>query len=176
MVRGYANCFHGNRTGTAEFYRGFVLRETEPLDGEVFIFEQPMERLNPWMAVGTKVTGFLSADLKIQGTPRDPEWAGFFKVHDGTYVDSRIGVNYKYMIVDGTLTGDSLYISQFRATSKGTLSGSGYAIMGFPWPESLNLDLKFDKFRAVDSPRQKGRLSGAVKVAALSIRWMRLGA
>jgi autotransporter translocation and assembly factor TamB len=156
--------FSGTVPARLNFTEGFVLRETEPLNGEVFIFEQPMERLNPWMAVGTKTTGFLSADLKIRGTPRDPEWEGFFKVHDGTYVDSRIGINYKYMVIDGTLTGDSLYISQFRATSKGTLSGSGYAIMGFPWPERLNLDLKFDKFRAVDSPRQKGRLSGTVKV------------
>lgn len=156
--------FHGQIPARLSFNDGFVLREDEPLSGEARIFDQPLDRLNPWLALGSKLGGILSADFKIHGTPQDPDWEGYFSVRDGIYIDPRIGVNYKYMVLDGKLHGDSLIISQFRATAKGTLSGSGYAVMGFPMPEYLNLNLKFDRFNAQNSSRQKARLTGHTTV------------
>ena len=63
------------------------------------------------------------------------------------------------MQIRGELDGDTLRIPSFDITSgkRGKLVGTGWAIMAFPFPRELHLDLNFDGFEAVNSREMEAR-------------------
>lgn len=144
---------------------GIVIPDADSLSGKLEVDSLPLSRFAPWLAVGTGLDGYLTSDLELSGSVRRPDWAGTIQLHDGFYRDARYGIAYKWIVLDAVLERDSLLIKTFRATSRGTLTGSGSAKLGVPWPEELNLNLKFDKFEAVSSRLQKARLDGEILVS-----------
>ncbi|MBK6764972.1 MAG: translocation/assembly module TamB [bacterium] len=143
---------------------GLTVPEGDDLSGTLLVDSLPLGRFSPWLAAGTVVDGYLTSDLSLSGSARKPNWSGSINLHDGFYRDTRYGIAYKWIVLDAALVRDSLRINTFRATSRGTLTGSGFARLGVPWPEELSLDLKFDQFEAVSSRIQKARLDGMLTV------------
>lgn len=144
---------------------GIVLADSLPIAGEMQILEQPISKLNPYLPFGMEFGGTLSADFTFHGTPAAPDWSGTFDVRSGTYRDTRIGVNYRDVTISGRLDHDTLRISRFDARSGGTLSGSGQAIMAFPLPRELQLELAFENFEAVRGAQMTVQASGNVSVS-----------
>lgn len=141
---------------------GLKIPEGEQLTGTMRVDSLPLQRFSPWMAAGTLLEGYLSADLNLKGSALEPDWGGEVHLVDGLYRDTRYGIAYKWIVLDADLLRDSLYINSIRATSRGTMTGSGFARLGVPWPEELDLNLKFDRFEAVSSRIQKARVSGNI--------------
>lgn len=144
---------------------GLTVPDEEALSGVLVVDSLPLGRLSPWLAAGTVADGYLTSNLSLSGSARQPNWSGTIQLRDGFYRDARYGIAYKWIVLDADLARDSLRINTFRATSRGTLSGSGFARLGVPWPEELSLDLKFDQFEAVSSRIQKARLDGSLSVS-----------
>lgn len=144
---------------------GLNISSQDQLSGSMKVDSLKLSRISPWLAAGTSLDGFLSSDLALQGTVARPDWQGDIKLRDGFYRDTRYGMAYKWIVLDANLRRDSLYISDLRATSRGTMTGSGLAKLGVPWPEALDLKLKFDNFEAVSSRIQKARLNGNLNVS-----------
>lgn len=144
---------------------GLHVPEGEQLNGTLHVDSLPLERFVPWMSAGSMLQGFLSADLKLKGSALEPNWDGEVHLVDGFYRDSRFGIAYKWIVLDADLQRDSLNIRTFRATSRGTMTGSGSARLGVPWPEELNLNLNLDHFEAVASRIQKARVSGNINLS-----------
>ncbi len=145
---------------------GFVLADSLPMSGRLQLLEQPLTKLDEYLSPGTTLEGFLSSDLHFGGAVSMPEWAGTLTLRDGRYRDRRSGVDYRKMQIRGELNGDTLRIPSFDLTSgkRGRLIGTGWAIMAFPLPQELHLDLNFDKFEALDSRNMAARLTGHIKV------------
>lgn len=141
---------------------GLRIPEGEQLSGTMRVDSLPLDRLTPWMAAGTIVDGYLSADINLKGSALDPDWDGDIKLADGFYRDPRYGIAYKWIVLDANLQRDSLIVNTFRATSRGTMTGTGFARLGVPWPEELDLNLSLDHFEAVSSRIQKARVSGNI--------------
>lgn len=139
---------------------GLRIPEGEELAGTLQIDSLPLQRFAPWMSAGTLLDGFLSANLILKGSALEPDWDGEVHLDDGFYRDTRFGIAYKWIVLDADLRRDSLLINSLRATSRGTMTGSGFARLGVPWPEELDMELKFDRFEAVSSRIQKARLDG----------------
>ena len=144
---------------------GIVLADSLPMTGDVTILTQPLAKLNPYLPFGMEIGGTLSADFTFHGTPAAPDWSGTFDVKDGAYRDSRVGVNYRDIKISGRLDRDTLRISHFDARSGGTLSGSGQAIMAFPLPRELQLELAFKNFEAARGPQMTVQASGNISVS-----------
>ncbi|MDD5088645.1 MAG: translocation/assembly module TamB domain-containing protein [bacterium] len=144
---------------------GIVLADSLPMSGDVQILTQPLDKLNPYLPFGMELGGTLSGDLTFCGTPAAPDWQGTFDVDSARYRDSRVGVDYRDVTIIGRLDRDTLRISRFDARSGGTLSGSGQAIMAFPLPSELNLELAFENFEAVRGPQMTMQASGDVSVS-----------
>lgn len=156
--------FSASVPATLSLENGISVVDSLPLSGRLLLLEQSIGRISPWLEQNTHLDGVCSADLNLKGTLREPDWNGEIHLRDGYYGDNRYGIGYKWIMFDAELLRDSLLIRQFRATSKGTLTGSGYAVLGVPWPERLDLTLNFDKFNAVDSRIQKAKLDGALHI------------
>ncbi len=156
---------HADIPATFSMQKGFVISKDEQLAGALRVDSLPIGRFKPWMSAGTQLDGFFTTDLALQGTIQRPDWRGDLELDDGFYRDSRYGIAYKWIVLDADLRRDSLVIHTFRATSRGTITGTGFARLGVPWPEELDLKLHFDKFEAVSSRRQKARLDGEVTLS-----------
>jgi translocation and assembly module TamB len=73
-----------------------------------------------------RVGGYLSADMQVQGTWRDPELAGSTSVTDGTMRLLSLGVTWDTLNVGATFAGDSAILNQLSiATGEGALTGQG---------------------------------------------------
>ncbi|MCB9367263.1 MAG: translocation/assembly module TamB [Calditrichaeota bacterium] len=144
---------------------GLKISKDDSIRGVLKVDSLPLVRFQPWMTPGARFEGVLSADLALSGSTDEPNWSGTVRLADGFYGDNRYGIAYKWIVLDAELVQDSVNIHTFRATSKGTLTGSGTAKLGVPWPEALDLNLKFDKFEAVSSRLQKARLDGSMNIA-----------
>lgn len=144
---------------------GLVIPEGEQLSGTMKVDSLPLTWLAPWMSPGILIEGKLSADLILKGSALRPDWGGKVELTDGFFRDTRYGIAYKWIVLDAELQRDSLIINSFRATSRGTMTGSGSARLGVPWPEELDLKLKFDKFEAVSSRIQKVRMDGEINLS-----------
>jgi autotransporter translocation and assembly factor TamB len=156
--------FSASVPATLSLEKGIQVADSLPLSGSLRLLEQPIGRISPWFEQNMHLDGVCSADLALEGTLREPDWNGEIHVRDGYYGDNRYGIGYKWILIDAELLRDSLLIRQFRATSKGTLTGSGYAVLSVPWPERLDLTLDFDEFNAVDSRIQKAKLDGSLHI------------
>lgn len=156
--------FHGVIPARISSNSGLVLVDSLPIEGRVQLLAQPLSKLNRYMPFGTTLDGMISADVNFSGTPAQPRWAGAFSVIGGRYRDSRYGVDYKNMAISGSLSADTLRITNFNAESDGTLRGNGWAVMAFPLPSELHLDLTFDKFEAINGPMMRARASGQISV------------
>jgi len=143
---------------------GIVLADSLPMTGDVQILTQPLDKLNPYLPFGMELGGKLSGDLTFSGTPAKPDWSGTFDVEKARYRDSRVGVDYRDVTIKGRLDRDTLRISRFDARSGGTLSGKGQAIMAFPLPRELQLELAFENFEALRGPQMTVQASGEVSV------------
>jgi hypothetical protein len=144
---------------------GIRVSDLDELSGSMRVDSLKLSRVSPWLSAGTSLDGFLSADLALTGSIARPDWKGDLSLRDGFYRDTRYGMAYKWIVLDATLQRDSIHIDNFRATSRGTMTGSGFAKLGVPWPEALDLNLNFDNFEAVSSRLQKARLDGNLTVS-----------
>jgi autotransporter translocation and assembly factor TamB len=128
------------------------------------VLKQPLGKLNHYLPFGLTLGGTVSGDFSFVGTPSHPDWSGAFTVENGSYQDGIAGVYYTGIAVSATLHKDTLTIQQFKVASGGKLSGNGRAVMAFPLPETLHLELDLDRFQAIRSPRLTARASGKVTV------------
>ena len=156
--------FEGELPARISGQRGFLIADSLPIRGHVRLLSQPLGKLNRYLPFGTTLEGTISADLAFSGTPANPRWSGVFAVENGRYHDSRYGVDYRDVTIQGEVVADTLRIPRFNAKSEGTLTGSGWAVMAFPLPSELHLDLTFDQFEAVNGPMMRGRAGGHVTV------------
>jgi autotransporter translocation and assembly factor TamB len=157
--------FDGDVPARISLETGYALDRDKPISGHLQIREQPLAKVNRYMPQGTMLDGFLSADARFSGTPAAPQWSGEFAVRDGVYRDPRAGIRYEKMTIKGDFDGDTLRIPQFNITSGGTLTGSGTALMGFPLPSELDLNLKFNHFQAVNSTVMRAKATGNLVVS-----------
>ncbi len=141
---------------------GVKIQQDELLSGTMRVDSLPIERLIPWMATGTILGGYFSANINLKGNVAEPNWGGDVQLVDGFYRDPRYGITYKWIVLDADLQRDSLIVKSLRATSRGTMTGTGFARLGVPWPEELDLNLNLDHFEAVSSRIQKARVSGNI--------------
>ncbi|MBL0063094.1 MAG: translocation/assembly module TamB domain-containing protein [bacterium] len=141
---------------------GLKIQQGELLSGAMRVDSLPLERLSPWMAAGTILGGYLSANINLKGNVDEPNWDGDVHLVDGFYRDPRYGITYKWIVLDADLQRDSLIVKSLRATSRGTMTGAGFARLGVPWPQELDLNLNLDHFEAVSSRIQKARVSGNI--------------
>jgi len=146
------------------FREGLVVPQGEQLVGALVMDSLKLDRLRPWLAAGTILDGYLSADLQLAGSVLNPDWHGDVSLRDGFYRDTRFGLAYKWIVLDADLRRDSLIVHTLRATSGGTMTGTGFARLGVPWPQELNLNLSFDRFEAVNSRIQKAKLDGNISL------------
>ncbi len=144
--------------------QGLIVPSGELLAGKLLMDSLDLDRLRPWLSPGTLLDGYLSADLQLSGSVSQPDWSGDVHLVDGFYRDTRFGIAYKWIVLDADLRRDSLIIHSLRATSRGTMTGSGFARLGVPWPQELSLNLDFDKFEAVNSRIQQARLDGDIRL------------
>jgi hypothetical protein len=156
--------FEGELPAHISRQRGFFIADSLPIRGHVRVLSQSMQKLNRYLPFGSTLEGTISADVTFTGTPAKPRWSGVFAVANGRYHDSRYGVDYHDIVIEGELITDTLRIPRFNAKSEGTLTGSGWAVMTFPLPSELHLDLAFDKFEAINGPMMRGRASGRIAV------------
>ncbi|MCX6601193.1 MAG: translocation/assembly module TamB domain-containing protein [bacterium] len=156
--------FEGELPARISGSQGFVIADSLPIRGHVRLLSQPLAKLNRYLPYGTKLEGTISADLTFSGTPANPRWSGIFAVENGRYRDARYGVDYRDITIQGELAADTLRIPRFNAKSEGTLTGSGWAVMAFPLPAEMHLDLIFDKFEVINGPMMRGRAGGHVTV------------
>jgi autotransporter translocation and assembly factor TamB len=156
--------FEGELPARISGQRGFVIADSLPIRGHVRLLSQPLSKLNRYLPFGTTLEGTISADVTFSGTPASPRWSGVFAVENGRYRDARYGVDYRDLAIQGELAADTLRIPRFNAKSEGTLTGSGWAVMAFPLPSEMHLDLTFDKFEAINGPMMRGRAGGHVTV------------
>ncbi|MBU1984546.1 translocation/assembly module TamB domain-containing protein, partial [bacterium] len=157
--------FSGRLPARISVEDGFILADSLPMSGNMRILEQPLAKLNSYLPFGMEFGGFLSGDLTFSGTPASPDWSGTFGVRNGKYHDARVGVDYRDLTITGSLDRDTLRISRFDARSGGTLSGSGQAVMAFPLPQELQIELKFDNFEALNGPQLSVRATGDVSIS-----------
>lgn len=151
---------HASLPASLSIASGLIVSKGDSLQGTMRIDSLPLSRFQPWMTQGIRVEGSLSANLALSGSAEQPDWSGTLHLDNGFFGDNRHGIAYKWILLDADLLRDSLRINTLRATSRGTVTGSGFAKLGVPWPESLSLDLHFDKFEAFSSRIQKARLDG----------------
>ncbi|RPH95874.1 translocation/assembly module TamB [candidate division KSB1 bacterium] len=156
--------FAGQLPAHFSLAQGFVLADSLPMDGHVRLLPQPATKLNRYMSFGTTLEGIVDGDITIGGTARNPQWWGDFSIQQGKYRDARFGVNIHDISIEGNLTGDTLRIPRFDATSTGKITGSGWAVIAFPLPSELHLDLNLDNFEAVNSATMAIRASGNAAV------------
>lgn len=156
--------FEGELPARISGQQGLLIADSLSIRGHVRLLSQPLVKLNRYLPYGTKLEGIISADFTFSGTPADPRWSGVFAVKNGRYRDSRYGVDYRDITIQGEVVADTLRIPRFNAQSEGTLTGSGWAVMGFPLPSELHLDLIFNKFEAVNGPMMRGRAGGQITV------------
>ncbi len=153
---------------------GLVLLKDSPMTGRAKIIEQRIEPLTQFLPSGTKIGGIVAGEATFAGTPAHPQWLGTFAVRDGSYRDTRSGVDYRDITIQGELVDDSLRISQFEIHSVGKLTGQGTALMAFPLPKDLNLHLNLSRFQIMDNPEMRIRTSGHLDVhgpfTALDVR------
>ena len=143
---------------------GAVLLKDSPMTGRAKLVEQQLDGFSPFMPSGTSLSGFISGDATFKGTPANPEWLGTFVVRDAHYRDTRTGVDYEDIDITGELVGDTLRIPKFDIVSVGKMSGSGSALMAFPLPKDVSLNLHMRRFEVMDGPQMRVRASGDVKV------------
>jgi hypothetical protein len=156
--------FEGELPARISGSQGFVIADSLPIRGHVRLLSQPLSKLNRYLPFGTTLEGTISADVTFSGTPASPRWSGVFAVENGRYRDARYGVDYRDLAIQGELAADTLRIPRFNAKSEGTLTGSGWAVMAFPLPSEMHLDLSFDKFEVINGPMMRGRAGGRVAV------------
>ncbi|MFZ5433028.1 MAG: translocation/assembly module TamB domain-containing protein, partial [Calditrichota bacterium] len=156
--------FSGELPARVSLEDGAVLVDSLPMQGHVRLLEQPLDKLNSYLPFGMSVGGSVSGDINFRGTPAQPDWAGVFAVRDGKYQDSRTGINYEKLNLTGDFERDTLRIRRFSAESEGTLKGTGWAVMAFPLPSELHLDVHLDNFEAINSPLMKIRADGGIAI------------
>lgn len=156
--------FAGELPARISLDEGFVLLDSLPMQGQVRLLEQPLDRLNGYLPFGMSLGGNVSATVQFAGTPARPSWAGTFALVQGRFRDTRSGVDYRDITIDGTVVNDTLRIPHFNLTAGGTLLGTGWALMDFPLPSELHLDLNFDGFNVLNSPTMQARTTGHIEV------------
>ncbi len=156
---------HGTLPATLSLDSGFTLNSSLPMFGQASLREQPLRYAEPYMAFGTRLGGYISAEATIIGSPSHPNWYGDFRVRDGIYRDPRVGVNYEKLSIEGKFASDTLQVHRFHAESEGSVNGSGWLAMSFPLPKAVDLSLDFENFEVVNSPTKQGRISGHASIS-----------
>jgi hypothetical protein len=156
--------FDGELPAQLSFNEVFVLRKDQAMRGHVRLLRQPLSKLDRYLPFGTTLGGFISGDVTFSGTPAQPDWGGTFQIEDGKYFDSRFGVRYDKIRLQGEFAGDTLRIPSFSLRSTGTLSGTGWAVMAFPLPTEVHLNVRSNLFDVVDGPAMRVRASGNLTV------------
>jgi translocation and assembly module TamB len=146
------------------FEHGAQMADSLPMFGTFTFHNLDLAELNPLLPYGSTMGGNIDGDFMILGSPAIPNWTGELRLTDANYRDRRYGVNYQHTNLVLEVDRDTLRVKRLEMESDGKVSGTGVAIMAFPKPEYLDLDLKFEKFQAVNSRRIQARLSGNVKV------------
>ncbi|MBI5060087.1 translocation/assembly module TamB domain-containing protein [candidate division KSB1 bacterium] len=164
MIREADSLAFGHATLPAflTFDGGFQLLDSLPMFGTVTLTRQTLAALDPILPYGTTVTGELSGDFLILGSPAIPSWSGQLRLQNGGYRDQRYGLNYENANVTLDVDRDTLRVSRLDVEADGHVRGDGSAVMAFPAPESLALNLNFDNFQAVNSRQIQARLDGNV--------------
>lgn len=154
----------GSLPARLTFADGFVLDSQLPMSGRVALYDHPWTLGFPVLPYGSSISGRVSGELSVLGSPARPDWLGMIACRDGRYKDTRYGLDYQNIKADIELHRDTLAISNLQLTSIGSLSGSGQAVLAFPLPKSLDLTLNFENFSAVDSRILRARVTGAAQL------------
>lgn len=144
--------------------KGLTFSKTDPIKGHLQLLQQRLDKFNRYLPNEMQVGGLISADMTLNGTMAQPQWQGVFAIQKGSYHDSREGIRYTEIAVNGAVDGDTLRIPSFTITSKGRLTGSGWAVMAVPLPSELHLDANADRFQALNSSTMRIQMSGPMAV------------
>ncbi len=94
-----------------------------------------------------RVGGYLSADMQVQGTWRDPELAGSMSVIGGRMRLLSVGVTWDSLDARATFAGDSAVVSALRiSTGDGDLTGQGSVRLAELARPELDLTLTARRF------------------------------
>jgi uncharacterized lipoprotein YbaY len=156
--------FEGDLPARLTLDKGFAIADSLPIRGRTRLNRQRLDKANRFLPFGTALDGWIAGDVLFSGTVTKPLWSGQFSIRDGDYRDLRYGVHYRRINVEAGLAADTLNISRFDAVSGGTLTGSGWAVMAFPLPSDLHLNLSFDRFDFLASGTVQARASGQASV------------
>jgi autotransporter translocation and assembly factor TamB len=154
----------GSLPARLTFSDGVVMNAELPMAGTLKLADRPWMFGYPLLPFGSTIGGRVSGELTVLGSPARPNWLGNLQCRDGSYRDTRYGLDYRAIGADLTLHRDTLFVEHLTLQSSGTLTGSGRILMSFPLPRQLDLDVNLANFEAVDSRNLKARLSGAVSV------------
>lgn len=108
----------------------------------------------------TNTEGFISGNLKIQGTTAKPKYEGAFQFHDAKFNVSTLNAIFKITDQSIAVDTDGLYFDNFKITDE---NSSGFVVDGNISTESFinpGFDLSFeaDNFKALNSTADDNEL------------------
>jgi hypothetical protein len=146
------------------FDGGVQMLDSLPMFGALELHQQSLSALNSMLPYGSTISGDVSGNFMILGSPAIPNWSGELLLVDGAYQDRRYGLDYRKIRIVLSVDRDTLRIEELTADADGSVSGSGIAVMSFPYPRYLSLALRFERLQAVNSRRVQAQLSGNAQV------------
>jgi autotransporter translocation and assembly factor TamB len=107
--------------------------------------------------------GTLHLDLRLTGTPRQPQAYGTLRLDDGMLQLTTTGVRYRDIQVQLVCTGNRLVVAQLQARSgEGTLDLTGEAESAGLTLQRLDFDLRMQQFTLTHTPALEAVVSAAV--------------
>ena len=122
-----------------------------------------MQILQAFIPAVAQSAGTLHLDLRLAGTPQQPQAYGTLRLDNGMLQLTTTGVRYKDIQVHLVCTGNHLEVTRLHAQSgEGTLDLTGEAESVGLTLQRLNLDLQMQQFTLIHTPALEAVVSATV--------------
>ena len=146
-----------------------TLIDDAPISARLSTSDFPLSTLDPGLSVVRELEGLLNAELRVSGTPADPELGGTATLAGGSMLVPLLEQRYTGMEGTVRLSGREARVERLVANSGGTATVTGTVRLESLTNPVLDLTAQFDEFRpqGADDANDAGvwgtlRLTGSV--------------
>ena len=118
--------------------------------------------ISPHVARGLK--GWLDGEVKLAGTPREPNLSGQLALEDGRLGLPQLGIDLREATATLGFEGRTIRLERASVQSGGTFEASGTAAIESRGFGALNFDSQFRRFVPVNTTQAKAELDGGLKL------------
>jgi len=157
---------NGNLPMTLSWINGWRAEVSDNLEARIQSSGLSLAFLNAFSGKTVQtIDGEVEMDLQVRGSLTQPVTNGFFRLREGKFTPTPLGIQVSAITAEGVLEPRGIRINQVSArANKGELNASGFIALNKFSPQSMQFSIVTKQWPAINTQRYQIELNGVARI------------